>query len=72
MQFAAKYKALPSMECVRESHTRGIYLAQDTSLIVTIRVKQEEESYTRIIKAKKYERKNVNKSPNKTQLALKT
>ena len=38
------------MECrERESHARGVYPTQDTSHIGTARVKQEEETDTRII-----------------------
>ena len=38
------------MDCrERGSHARGVYLTQDTSLMGTARVKQEEEADTRII-----------------------
>ena len=38
------------MDCrERRSHARGVYPTQDTSLMETARVKQEEETDTRII-----------------------
>ena len=45
-----KYMIPFSMDCrERGSHARGVYLTQDTSLMGTARVKQEEEADTRII-----------------------
>ena len=54
-----KHKGPSSMDNrERRSHARGVYPTKDTSRMETARVKQEEESDTRII-GKYYERKNV-------------
>ena len=55
----------------RESHARGVYPTQDTSRIETVRVKQEEETETRIMKeikifGRKEHGHEGEKSPNKT------
>ena len=56
----------------RESHARGVYPTQDTSLMGKARVKQEEEADTRIIVIEWYKiwkkgaRARRGKVPNKT------
>ena len=50
LQKTKQYNGPFSMDCrERRFHARGVYPTQDTSLMRTARVKQEEDADTRII-----------------------